>query len=124
MLTRDQVAALLGVRPATWSGYVSRGQAPAPVRFVGRTPLWDRGQVLSWHESRPGRGRSTTSPPSSSRGVQQPAWLTPREVAAVHRLLDAYIVTDDTDPGLIDLVSAHRRLGQLEMDNSAYDNDG
>lgn len=37
-LTRDQVAELVGVRPATWSGYVSRGQAPAPSRSVGRTP--------------------------------------------------------------------------------------
>lgn len=43
--TTDQVLAWLAeqgrtITPATWYSYVSRGQAPAPVRHIGRTPVW------------------------------------------------------------------------------------
>lgn len=49
----------------TWSGYVSRGQAPAPVRRIGRTPLWDSGAVRAWQAARRGRGwRAGTGGPS------------------------------------------------------------
>jgi predicted DNA-binding transcriptional regulator AlpA len=34
---------------ATWYSYVSRGQAPKPVRYVGRTPLFDADAVREWH---------------------------------------------------------------------------
>ena len=60
-LVRDEAAALAGVRPDTWSAYVSRGQAPAPVEYVGRTPLWAAGEVKAWTASRPGRGRRKKS---------------------------------------------------------------
>lgn len=57
---RDEAAAVAGVHPDTWSGYVSRGQAPAPTRKIGRTPLWDEDEVGSWAQNRPGRGSRTT----------------------------------------------------------------
>lgn len=59
-LEQWQAAALAGVKPQTWSGYVARGQAPAPRRHVGRTPLWDAAEVRAWLESRPGRGSRST----------------------------------------------------------------
>ena len=36
------------ITAATLRSYVGRGQAPAPVRHVGRTPLWDMGQIEAW----------------------------------------------------------------------------
>lgn len=57
---REDAAAIAGVRPDTWSGYVSRGQAPQPVRFVGRTPVWDAAEVNTWAAHRPGRGSRST----------------------------------------------------------------
>lgn len=119
-LTREESAELVGVRPGTWSGYVSREQAPGPARFVGRTPLWRQDQVLAWHETRPGRGRPATTSSRRSGPVQQ-LRMSPREVAAVYRLLDAYLVTEESDPGLADLVRVHRGLSELQMDHSAYE---
>lgn len=59
-LTRDEAAALAGVRPDTFSGYVSRGQAPAPKRRVSRTPVWDASEIEEWVKQRPGRGARST----------------------------------------------------------------
>jgi len=65
--TREQVLAYLAeagmpVAADTWSGYVSRGQAPAPARRVGRTPLWDPAEVRAWQAARRGRGwRASTA---------------------------------------------------------------
>lgn len=36
------------IESATWRSYVGRGQAPAPVRHVGRTPLWHLDDVDAW----------------------------------------------------------------------------
>jgi hypothetical protein len=38
-----------------WRSYVARGQAPAPARRVGRTPVWDAAAVRAWQAARPGR---------------------------------------------------------------------
>lgn len=38
------------ITPATWRSYVGRGQAPAPVRHVGRTPLWRIADIDAWLE--------------------------------------------------------------------------
>lgn len=115
---RKEVAEVLGIEPATWSGYVSRGQAPAPVRHVGRTPLWDRSEVMAWHEGRAGRGR-TGSVPSSA--APQRLVITPREAAALHRLLDAYLGSTRDDPGVADLDRVMRKVGRLTHDHSVYD---
>jgi hypothetical protein len=47
--------------------------------------------------------------------------VTPREAAALHRLLDAYLATDELDPGSEDLTRTMKRLERLEHDHSAYD---
>lgn len=52
--TIDQVLAYLRERgrpitAATWRSYVGRGQAPQPVRHIGRTPLFDLDEVARWH---------------------------------------------------------------------------
>lgn len=59
-LLTTEAADIAGVAPKTWSGYVARGQAPAPVRKVGRTPLWDEDEVRRWAGNRPGRGSRST----------------------------------------------------------------
>jgi hypothetical protein len=62
LLTGPQIAALLGVGPATWRGYVSRGQAPAaddpddgnPNEWR-RNPRWRRSTVEAWRKARRGQ---------------------------------------------------------------------
>lgn len=66
-LSLAEAAALAGVAPKTFSGYVARGQAPAPTRYVVRTPLWDEATVREWIRSRPGRGG-----PGLKRGKYRP----------------------------------------------------
>ncbi|MFY1599537.1 hypothetical protein [Micromonospora sp. WMMD737] len=58
--TTEQVLAYLAeqgrpVTAKTWSGYVSRGQAPAPARHISRTPVWDSATIRSWHTGRRGQ---------------------------------------------------------------------
>lgn len=53
-MTADQVLAYLKsngreITAATWRSYVARGQAPKPVEYVSRTPLWDAAAVEQWH---------------------------------------------------------------------------
>jgi hypothetical protein len=36
------------ITAATWRSYVGRGQAPAPFRHVGRTPLWNLDDIDQW----------------------------------------------------------------------------
>lgn len=55
-----QAAELAGVSAGTWSGYVSRGQAPKPIERVGSTPLWDQREVAEWVANRPGQGSRST----------------------------------------------------------------
>jgi hypothetical protein len=38
------------ITAGTWRAYVARGQAPAPVRRVGATPLWRREDVEAWRK--------------------------------------------------------------------------
>lgn len=37
------------ITDATWYSYVSRGQAPAPARYVGRTPVWRPDEIREFH---------------------------------------------------------------------------
>lgn len=55
-ITSAEVGDLTGVPRQTFSGYVARGQAPKPIRHVGRTPLWDEDEIKAWKEGRPGSG--------------------------------------------------------------------
>lgn len=59
-LQRAEAAAIANVTPDTFSAYVSRGQAPAPVRYISRTPLWSESEVRQWAQNRPGPGARTT----------------------------------------------------------------
>lgn len=52
--TSTECAGAWGVRPTTWLGYVSRGQAPAPL--PGSPKRWDAEAVRAF--PRPGAGRS------------------------------------------------------------------
>lgn len=56
--TSDECAEHWGVRTTTWLGYVSRGQAPAPLPGTDdrRRRRWDAGAVRAF--PRPGAGRS------------------------------------------------------------------
>jgi hypothetical protein len=58
--TSAECAAAWHVKPATWLGYVSRGQAPAPLPDpdAGGRRQWDADEVRRY--PRPGVGRSRT----------------------------------------------------------------
>ena len=52
-VTTEQVIKYLADRgrtiaSKTWTGYVARGQAPAPVRRVARTPIWNLDDIDAW----------------------------------------------------------------------------
>lgn len=55
--TNQQCADALGIKPVTWRAYVQRGHAPQPLRHVGRTPVFDAAQIVTWE--RPGPGART-----------------------------------------------------------------
>lgn len=57
LMTVRQVLATLEragrvIKPRTWSAYVARGQAPQPVKRVGREPLWDPADIRAYVEGR------------------------------------------------------------------------
>ena len=55
-LTTREAADLVGVTPASWRSYVSRGRAPQPDGRLGITPWWRESTVRRWQKSRPGQG--------------------------------------------------------------------
>lgn len=60
--TSEDVVRYLAIRgrtiaPATWYSYVSRGQAPQPIRRVGRTPVFDPMQIIAYVDASTGPGR-------------------------------------------------------------------
>jgi predicted DNA-binding transcriptional regulator AlpA len=65
LLTGPQVAARVGLAPATWRGYVSRGHAPAPDDPDDdrppnrRQPRWRQSTIDRWQAARPGPGART-----------------------------------------------------------------
>lgn len=46
--------------------------------------------------------------------------ITPREAAALDRLLDAYVGNEENDPGMDDLRSLQGKVAELEQDHTAY----
>ena len=60
LLTTGQVLELVAehtgrtIAPSTFRAYVARGQAPAAADRIGREPLWQRREILSWIRERPG----------------------------------------------------------------------
>ena len=86
VLTIDDIAALLGVKSRTVTQWMVRslqtpdakGQRrlyaddpfPAPVRYAGKSPLWNRDQeeqIKSWNARRPGRGAGGGPKPRTPR---------------------------------------------------------
>ena len=61
--TSDECAQAWGVKTPTWLGYVSRGQAPAPLPDLGeRGRRWDPEAVRAFPRPGAGRTRSGASP--------------------------------------------------------------
>jgi predicted DNA-binding transcriptional regulator AlpA len=50
--TNGNCAAALGISYSTWTAYVSRGQAPEPDRWFGRTPTWRPDTIRAWAAAR------------------------------------------------------------------------
>ena len=78
-LTRDDVVALLAdqhgvvIKAATWSAYVSKGQAPPPRAQYGATPVWWVQDVEAYAANRVGRGRKApVSWPARAPRVDSP----------------------------------------------------
>ncbi|RZT87113.1 hypothetical protein EV383_4021 [Pseudonocardia sediminis] len=75
--TSDECAEHWGVKTTTWLGYVSRGQAPAPLAGIdGRRKRWDADEVRAF--PRPGAGRSR----AGAGGEAEALLARMREVAA------------------------------------------
>ena len=55
-LSTHDVAALLGVKPATVSGYRFRGTMPPPDGKLGKTAWWWETTIDEWRKTRPGQG--------------------------------------------------------------------
>lgn len=70
-----------------------------------------RGKVQHHAAPKPLRGGSRTT---------QHLALTPCEAAALSRLVDAYTATDESDPGLRDLLSVQRKVDHLTHDHGWY----
>lgn len=66
--TSAECAAAWGVKPATWAGYVSRGQAPAPLPGAderGRR-RWDADAVRAFPRPGVGRSRAAATPENAA----------------------------------------------------------
>lgn len=59
LIDAAEAAELIGVKHYTFTSYVSRGRAPAPVRRIAGRNVYSRTEVLEWHASRPGPGART-----------------------------------------------------------------
>lgn len=56
--------------------------------------------------------------------MSAPLNLTPREAAALDRLLQAYTGTDESDPGRDELLAVLAKVGRLPQDHAAYESGG
>ncbi len=56
-LSRPEVAAVIGVAPATMYRY----KLPAPDAMIGKLPGWTQETIETWHAQRPGRGNWKTT---------------------------------------------------------------
>lgn len=49
------------IAASTWRSYVAREQAPKPVKYQGREPLYSAEEITEWIDERPGSGRWAAS---------------------------------------------------------------
>lgn len=96
--TSARCAEAWGVKPATWLGYVSRGQAPQPLPDLDaqRRRLWDADEVRAF--PRPGVGRSRTS-------------ATPQAEALLEEMTDVATRIDELRARQRELLTAGREQG-------------
>lgn len=52
LLTMEEVATLIGVKPTTVSRYRQRGILPKEDAMFGRTPVWARHNIVKWDAER------------------------------------------------------------------------
>ena len=78
-----ECAAAWGVRPATWAGYVSRGQAPPPLPDTDERghKVWDADAVRTF--PRPGVGRSRAGATAAAEALLAALEQTADELDAV-----------------------------------------
>ena len=67
VLSRRQVAAVLGVSAATLGRMVHRGEFPAPIRLSRGRVGWRRATVERWLAEREAASRAPDVPPSPRR---------------------------------------------------------
>ena len=67
VLSRRQVAAVLGVSAATLGRMVRRGELPAPIRLSRGRVGWRRATVEQWLAEREAASRAPDAPPSPRR---------------------------------------------------------
>ena len=58
-LSRNEIAARIGLAVGTVTAYDARGYLPAPDARVGRTYGWLPETIDEWNRNRPGRGART-----------------------------------------------------------------
>ena len=71
-LSTQDVAARLGVKPATVSGYRHHGYMPEPDGKLGKTVWWWEATIDAWRKTRPGQGWR-----KGVRGTGTPAVIDP-----------------------------------------------
>ena len=99
LLDRGDVAAVLGINPATWDEYVQDGPAPAADRTVCGVPHWYRRTIETYQAGRVGRGYGGGRPAGAADGVGEGRR---DRVAEVYALLK-------TDPGQVTPEAVRRR---------------
>ncbi len=60
--TAEDCARYLGIERGTWTGYVSRGQAPDTDHKIGRSKVWPPAVIKEWDANRPRVGQAEQSP--------------------------------------------------------------
>lgn len=67
VLTTADVAAALGIKPASVRRYASAGILPPPDGRLGRTPWWRQETIAQWRRQRPGQGVGGGRPRKDAR---------------------------------------------------------
>lgn len=107
--TSAECAQAWGVKTTTWMGYVSRGQAPAPLPEPGPNGrrYWDAAQVRSF--PRPGSGRSRTGAAPEAEELLERMRVTAAGIEEL-RARQRELLTEGKQQGL-EILAMARALG-------------
>lgn len=113
LLTAEQAAALLGIKPATLRAYAARGEAPSG-RKIGNARRWTRHEIEhhrdhppSANPARRGRppGATDTRPRKPSPAARRAEEITARQAAGealtTEQIMATYSVTERTAQRLL-----------------------